>query len=183
MKMVPWSREVLKKRGRPGEWGRGKNAGRVLQFALCDLRIERISVAFRPSLSTSSSGVGFADRRDFKSRLFGKNLPFLHSTGSTKWFGCQCLLEKISVRMLRSKWPAAKARGGRIPSAGCNRPATQAPVHFQRNPWGGKLLGHPGVTRSGKHEVSGNNSTGSVVISTHSGRDSIQSRNASGARG
>jgi len=45
---------------------------------------------------------------------------------------------------LRSKWAAAKVRGGRISKLIRNRKATQPPAHFHRNPLGrGQLAAFP----------------------------------------
>ena len=53
-----------------------------------------------------------------------------------------CTVSHIMVMLLRSKWAAGKARGGRISESIRNRRATQPPAHFQRNPPGrGRLAG------------------------------------------
>jgi hypothetical protein len=47
----------------------------------------------------------------------------------------------MTWQALSSKWSAAKARGGSMSFATCDRDATQAPGHFQLNPSGRSSLG------------------------------------------
>ena len=51
------------------------------------------------------------------------------------------LCNRYDFQSLSSKWPAAKARGGSMSFATCDRDATQVPGHFQLNPPGRGSLG------------------------------------------
>jgi hypothetical protein len=59
---------------------------------------------------------------------------------SSCFFLPQCPVPEIACTLLRSKWAAGKARGGRVSQSIRNRRATPPPAHFHRNPPGRSQL-------------------------------------------